>query len=128
MMRAVAFIVRSIPVLALLAVAPDLAVAQPIVAGTWSTSECLMTLQQNGASVSGRYTNDNGEIVGTLVGNTLSGHWIEDSSAQRCGRPMNGRYYWGRIQYVFDGDRFSGHWSYCDSPISSSNNWTGQRQ
>lgn len=97
------------------------------ISGKWRTSEGEMTLSQSGRAVTGRYTNDNGEIVGELIGNVLEGWWIENSSNQRCATPRNGRYYWGRIRFTFSGNRFTGSWSYCDSPVPSQINWTGER-
>lgn len=86
-----------------------------------------MTLTQRGNSISGRYASDNGEITGTLKANTLSGYWIEDNSNQRCKTAINGRRHWGRIQYIFSGNKFTGYWSYCSNPVSTSNAWTGKR-
>jgi len=94
-------------------------------AGQWSTSEGAMTLNQSGPQVNGRYDQDNGEIVGLMRGNTLEGYWSEDGSAQRCSSPVNGRYHWGRIRFVFSGGGFRGEWGYCDSAFSG--NWTGER-
>lgn len=82
--------------------------------GIWITSLGLMKLVQEGEAVTGSYTTDNGEIQGTLRGNVLEGHWIEDDSAERCAEPRNGRYHWGRIELRFEGNRFSGKWGYCE--------------
>jgi len=73
----------------------------PDIEGLWSSSEGEISFRQQGNRITGRYTNDNGEIVGVLHNDTLSGYWIEDNSAQRCSTPKNGRYYWGRIEFVF---------------------------
>ncbi len=82
--------------------------------GIWVTSLGLMKLVQEGETVTGSYTTDNGEILGTLRGNVLEGHWIEDDSAERCAEPKNGRHHWGRIELRFEGDRFNGKWGYCE--------------
>ena len=84
-----------------------------------------MTLNAVGRQVTGRYTSDNGEIVGAMIGNVLEGYWIEDSSSQRCSTPRKGRHRWGRIRYVFEGNHFSGQWSYCDKG-SWNGNWSGE--
>lgn len=94
--------------------------------GTWGSSEGDITFRQNGSKVSGRYSQDNGEIIGRIKGSDLDGYWIEDHSDKRCGSQKNGRYFWGKIQWRFDGDRFSGKWGYCED--SPSRQWTGQRK
>ncbi|NJL99173.1 MAG: hypothetical protein HC924_10360 [Synechococcaceae cyanobacterium SM2_3_2] len=101
-------------------------IAQAIgVSGVWDTSEGQMTIQQQGSSVTATYTQDNGRIEGTLIGNVWEGFWSEDGSAQRCDTPINGRYHWGRIRFVFDGNAFQGTWSYCGEEPTRS--WTGTR-
>ncbi|MGF1576959.1 MAG: hypothetical protein ACFCU9_13685 [Cyanophyceae cyanobacterium] len=101
-------------------------IAQAIgVSGVWDTSEGQMTFQQQGSSVTATYTQDNGRIEGTMTGNVLEGYWSEDGSAQRCDTPINGRYHWGRIRFVFNGDAFEGVWSYCGEEPTRS--WTGTR-
>lgn len=85
--------------------------------GIWITSLGLMRLVQEGEAVTGSYPADHGEIRGTLRGNVLQGHWIEDDSAERCAEPMNGRHHWGRIELRFEGDRITGTWGYCDGPF-----------
>lgn len=95
------------------------------ITGSYTTSEGNMTLQQSGDRVSGRYTQDNGEITGVIYDSTLEGFWIEDHSDRRCSKPKNGRYFWGRISYEFTPEGFSGTWGYCnDAP---SRKWTGTR-
>lgn len=94
----------------------------------WKTNIAELTLNQSGNQVSGAYSSDGGEIVGEMRGNVLEGFWIENSSNTRCATARNGRYHWGRIRWVFDGNRFAGSWSYCDSPVPKSGNaWTGER-
>jgi hypothetical protein len=94
-------------------------------AGQWNSSEGPLAVRQQGPSVFANYPTDHGELTGTLSGNVLDGYWIEDASGQRCAQPMNGRFYWGRIRFVFDGDRFTGQWGYCQEPPTRS--WTGSR-
>jgi hypothetical protein len=87
-----------------------------------------VTLNQSGNQITGKYTNDGGEIVGEIRGNVLEGFWIENGSSQRCASPKNGRHHWGRIRWSFEADRFAGSWSYCDSPPpEKGSNWTGER-
>lgn len=98
----------------------------PNIEGLWGSSEGEIRFRQQGNRIAGRYPNDNGEIVGVLKNDTLSGYWIEDNSAQRCSTPKNGRYHWGRIEFVFSGNRFSGKYAYCDGELKSP--WGGERK
>jgi hypothetical protein len=85
----------------------------------------VMVLRQSGTTISGNYPEDRGEIVGTKIENILTGYWIEDASGQRCTTPKNDRYFWGRIRVVFNGNRFSGTWGYCEAePMTP---WSGTR-
>lgn len=94
--------------------------------GAWSSSEGDISFRQQGNRVAGRYTSDNGEIVGSLDNDRLRGYWIENHSNKRCNSPKNGRYYWGRLEFRFSGNSFSGRWGYCDDAFSG--NWSGQRK
>lgn len=84
------------------------------IAGKYSTGFGDMVLRQNGASVSGEYTYNDGLIEGTLSGNILTGTWKETSSS-------------GTIRFVFksDGSGFTGKWAPGDNEPSSG--WDGQR-
>lgn len=95
------------------------------ISGTWTTSEGEMSFTQQGNNVTGNYSTDRGEITGILYGDLLEGYWIEDASAERCSTAKNGRYYWGRLRLEFQGDTFSGKWSYCEKELAQ--NWTGKR-
>jgi len=98
----------------------------PALEGAWSSSEGEIRFRQQGNRVAGRYPNDNGEIVGSLHNDILSGYWIEDNSAQRCRTAKNGRYYWGRVELSFSGNTFSGKYGHCDGPLK--NPWGGNRK
>lgn len=94
--------------------------------GLWKTSQGETRFRQTGNQITGSYLpQEHGEITGNLNGNVMSGYWIEDSSSRKCAFQKNGRYHWGRIQLVFEGNRFSGKWGYCDSDLTTS--WTGSR-
>ncbi|HNQ03039.1 MAG TPA: hypothetical protein PKH69_00355 [Thiobacillaceae bacterium] len=97
------------------------------VAGRWRTSEGELTLIQHGRGVQGRYTSDGGEIVGEMNGNVLEGYWIENGSSERCATAKNGRHHWGRIRWTFEGNRFTGSWSYCEKPVAGGGGWNGER-
>ncbi|MBE9223317.1 hypothetical protein IQ215_11470 [Cyanobacterium stanieri LEGE 03274] len=95
--------------------------------GRWNTSEGTMNLSQSGNMVQGSYSQDNGRIRGQVTGNTLNGYWIENGSAQRCSRAMDGSFHWGRISYKMNANRseFEGLWSYCDGEPNSG--WNGSK-
>ena len=95
------------------------------IAGVWNSSEGTITLRQLGSNVSGNYKQDNGAIEGEFSGGILTGYWSEDWSLRRCSSPLNGRYYWGKIRFVFSGSTFSGLWSYCDDEPRKY--WAGNR-
>ncbi|OQA74206.1 MAG: hypothetical protein BWY31_04797 [Lentisphaerae bacterium ADurb.Bin242] len=96
------------------------------VSGSWKTNNGDIQLWQTGNQVTGAYQpQEHGEINGTLSGNTMSGFWIEDMSNTKCPYAKNGRYYWGKLRFVFDGSRFNGQWGYCDAEPNQS--WTGTR-
>lgn len=94
--------------------------------GLWKSSEGDVRFWQTGNQVTGSYNpKEHGELTGIITGNILSGFWIEDLSDRKCSYPKNGRYYWGKIRLVFDGNRFSGKWGYCDTEPGTA--WTGSR-
>ncbi|MCE1225816.1 MAG: hypothetical protein LWW87_04910 [Geobacteraceae bacterium] len=95
-------------------------------AGVWDTSEGVLTFIQNGAAVTGSYSQDNGKIDGAMNGAVLNGYWTETSSAQRCATSRNGNYYWGKIRFTFSGNTFSGAWGYCDA--NPDHPWTGKKR
>lgn len=96
------------------------------VEGLWKTSNGDLRLWQTGNQITGSYPVDNGEVVGQIRGNILTGYWIEDKANQKCSYPKNGRYYWGKLMFVFDGNKFRGTWGYCDANPSITD-WTGSR-
>jgi len=97
-----------------------------LIEGLWKTTEGDVRLWLSSSQVTGSYSpGDHGELVGQLRGNIVQGYWIEDSSNRRCSVPKNGRYYWGRFYFNFDGDKFTGKWGYCnDEPQRE---WNGTR-
>lgn len=89
------------------------------VAGVWKFNWGDLNLQQNGNQVSGTYTEDGGQVGGTMTGNVFNGYWSETVSDKRCAMPLNGRYHWGRMQLQFTNGGFVGKWGYCNDPINS---------
>jgi len=95
-------------------------------AGTWTTSEGVLSVEVDGSNVRGSYDVDEGRIEGTLDGNVLSGYWGEAGSARKCDTERLGTYYWGRIEWTFGDGTFTGKWSYCEDEPSGS--WTGGKR
>ena len=87
-----------------------------------------MELQQNGSAVTGTYTTSNGRIFnGTLSGRTLTGFWVQDSSAVYCGSAKDGSNFWGHIEFEFNEDftSFTGEYQWCDADQNQF--WDGTR-
>ena len=98
------------------------------VEGLWEFDGTDLTLTQKGSQLTGKYTEDNGELTGIISGNVFEGYWIEDNSARRCSSAQNGRYYWGRFRIEFDGNRLTGRWSYCEDREFQSRIWRGTKR
>jgi hypothetical protein len=91
-------------------------------AGNWDSNWGDMALTQNGNQVTGSYTHDSGQIVGTISGNTLSGTWSESPSYT----PPN-----DAGDFIFtlsaDGQSFTGDWRYDSTGSWESGGWTGNK-
>ena len=101
----------------------------------WSTSEGPMKLVQGEDMwVRGFYYFDNNEVRGRVTTRyvqkgsrkILSGYWVQDKSDQRCDYPRFGSDYWGRLTFDFQGDQFTGPWSYCDDKPKPHYQWNGR--
>lgn len=78
--------------------------------GTWNSDFGTLVIKQIGNTLSGNYEFRNGKIDGTLVGNTASGTWYEDTN-------NNGIYdALGKFRFVFspNATSFKGTWGYKD--------------
>jgi hypothetical protein len=82
--------------------------------GEWKTDFGLMTLTQQGTSVTGAYGTSGGRLSGTLSGNVLRFRW-EQSNGSGSGR------------FEFKGNTFDGGWCRCDNPDGMTSNWKGSR-
>lgn len=84
------------------------------VSAVYETDFGELTIQQNGANITGNYVIGAGRIEGTLAGRTLIGWWYQ----------TNGK---GRLVFVFSEDfsSFSGKWSYDSAEPASV--WNGKR-
>ena len=69
---------------------------------------------------------DNGRIVGTVTGNTLSGYWIQDSGDHPCATEKEGSLFWGIARFTANADftELSGVWGQCDdAPSGDDSDW-----
>jgi hypothetical protein len=87
-----------------------------------------MKMAQAGAKLTGAYTHADGRIVATVKGRVAEGLWFQSSAAERCARPLDGSFYYGRLRFTGRGRSFAGVWSYCDDAPGSGGAWTGQRK
>lgn len=108
---------------------PATAVLSQDFTGTYRTSEGRLSLWHpvNPDQYIGQYDNDGGRIVDAVRYNKkLIGFWVENSSGVRCSYARYGSYYWGRMQFDFDGVRFFGFWGYCEG--RADHEWNGTRE
>ena len=96
------------------------------ISGAWSSNWGDMTFVQNGNSVTGTYTHDNGRINGVMYGNELKGSWSEAPSYQ----PSSDA---GDIRFTFTDNcqKFTGDWRYGIKQEYGSltqNRWNGTRK
>jgi len=90
--------------------------------GTWNTNFNKMSLLQTGFNVSGEYEFNDGNLIGVIFGDTMTGTWYEDED-------KDGNYELiGKFSFVFskDGTSFKGNWGYGKS-FSNGGLWNGTR-
>ena len=93
-------------------------------AGEWSSDWGEMNMVQNGSSVSGTYTFDDGRVTGTVSGKTLTGTWSENADENAYLPPDNA----GDVQLNLSDDcnSIEGAWRY-GSEGEMSGGWSGER-
>ncbi|RMG21756.1 MAG: hypothetical protein D6729_00040 [Deltaproteobacteria bacterium] len=98
------------------------------IAGVWDTSEGQATWEIRNGKITGPYSQDGGRVFLDVDGHVARGIWVENDSNQRCDRPRDGSYHWGRVELRFGPDfqSFEGWWSYCES-TKQEKAWTGRR-
>lgn len=76
--------------------------------GNWDTEYGVLTIEQEGAQVTGNYSREGGKIVGTISGNVLRGTWSESPTYLP---PKDA----GDIEFIMsaDGLKFEGRWRYA---------------
>lgn len=85
----------------------------------WGNQVCSLTLQQNGASVTGSYTSTGaapGTVTGTFAENVLTGTW-SDGDGNRGGLSLT---------FAPDARSFTGTWGNGAS-TTNGGSWTGRR-
>ena len=92
------------------------------ISGTWNTNRLPITFYQHGNKVLGRFDLNEALFEGTLQDNVLTGFWLHPY--QSVYGPCN----YGRLRFVFTGDRFEGYATFCDTEIPSDVLWTGFRR
>ena len=100
---------------------------------TWKTDEGLMALTKAPGSqfLKGFYYDDSGNVKGKIKATyikkgakkRLSGYWVQSNSLKKCDFEKYGSYYWGRLVFQFEDDRFIGIWGYCDDKADGT--WNG---
>ena len=102
--------------------------AQAQINGSWTSSFGKMELSSAGnRNYTGTYQDGKAKIHGKKNGNNLTGHWIKNSSSQRCKYAIDGSYYWGTVSLNFNSNNksFNGNWGFCNDTRSGS--WSGSR-
>ncbi len=98
------------------------------VLGAWRTDFGRMDLEAtDDGRIRGVYAEDNGRIFGKVEDNVFEGVWVEDGSALKCRKQVDGSYYWGGIRFRYNEDftAFEGSWGYCGGALRRS--WAGTR-
>jgi hypothetical protein len=82
-----------------------------------------------GAQGRGMYDDGEAFVAYVLEGRTMTGAWIEPSSASQCETTRGGSEYWGWIEFEFNEDfsEWPGLWGYCDYEVTRGT-WTGTRE
>ena len=112
----VAFL-ASIATGALPASAQGPAAAQARNSGVFTSDFGLVVMGPNG----GTYTPNGSLEVHSVDGSRVRGIWRQPTSSQRC---SDGGY-WGRFDFTFTAEGFTGGYSFCDGPTAGA--WNGMR-
>jgi len=73
---------------------------------------------------------DNGRILATVDGSTLTGYWVEDSGDSPCESMRDGSFNWGPVHFEANEDFgvISGAWGFCEQqPEGDDAGWVGVR-
>jgi len=89
--------------------------------GVWDTNFGTMTLKQNGNSVTGTYTHDDGRIEGKVSGGRLDFRWFEEPTYSLPNDAGGGYFI-----IAADGKSFKGKWRYGFSGPWRDGEWKGE--
>ena len=89
--------------------------------GVWDTNFGTMTLKQNGNSVTGAYTHDDGRIEGKVSGDRLDFRWFEEPTYSPPNDAGGGYFI-----IAADGKSFKGKWRYGFSGPWRDGEWKGE--
>ena len=98
---------------------------------TWETDFELMSLFKLPYSegVDGFYYDSKSkEMLGIIraeyTKNSLTGFWIQSISDKKCDFKKFGTFYWGKLRFDIQEDKFFGKWAYCNEALDR--NWNGK--
>ncbi|WP_245508978.1 MULTISPECIES: hypothetical protein [unclassified Mesorhizobium] len=93
--------------------------------GSWSANAdnvaYVLSLNQNGNGVSGRYQGDDGsagQINGKVSGNVLRFSWVQKDGTRGS----------GKFTLAADGQSFAGSYNFGNNPDAAEGSWNGTRQ
>lgn len=93
----------------------------------WETSYGPLYLTPTAGGFTGSYPDYGGELYAERTkSNSYLGYWFQPQSEVTCVNVRDGSRFWGRINFVFAGDRFEGQWAYCDEPFDPAKSWDGK--
>jgi hypothetical protein len=94
----------------------------PDIRGVWDTNFGRLTITQDGYKIRGKYTHDDGQIEGVLIGRTLKGKWSEAPSYL----PPHDA---GEFEFTFAEDfkSFTGKWRYGYETQAWNGEWFGSK-
>lgn len=98
----------------------------------WSSSYGIIEFERGLAGDRASYTHRQGRFVYSLEGTLMAGNWIQLGSAVQCETEVEGSFYWGTFEFVFDEEftEFEGVWDHCglgSSATGMSGTWQGSR-
>jgi hypothetical protein len=101
------------------------------IAGTWETSQGMMTLSARRDGLTGDVIEDGGRVLGKVdETGVFTGVWVKDTGEQACSTKVDGSLHWGKFKLELsnDGQALSGVLATCDTELTpNSTKWTGTR-
>jgi hypothetical protein len=101
------------------------------IAGTWETSQGMMTLSARRDGLTGDVIEDGGRVFGKVdETGVFAGVWVKDAGEQTCSTKVDGSSHWGKFKLELsnDGQALSGVLATCETELTpNSTKWTGTR-